>query len=82
MSCIQLCKKPGYLSAGLVQGASASVYALLACNAVVDPYRRFVWLFGLQLNSLGYAPANPQQTPSIGQMQGGVALGWDSRPWP
>ncbi|KAK9819160.1 hypothetical protein WJX81_004112 [Elliptochloris bilobata] len=35
------------------QGASASIYALLACNAVVDPYRKFVWLFGLELNSLG-----------------------------
>ena len=37
------------------QGASASIYALLACTAVIDPYRRFVWLFGLELNSLGCA---------------------------
>ncbi len=33
--------------------ASAPVYALLACTAVVQPYRRFVWLFGIELNSLG-----------------------------
>ena len=52
--CLRLC-------AHVVQGASASVYALLACNAVVDPYRRFVWLFGLQLNSLGCVLASPQQ---------------------
>lgn len=37
------------------QGATASIYALLACTAVIDPYRRFVWLFGLELNSLGCA---------------------------
>ena len=47
------------------QGASASIYALLACNAVVDPYRRFVWLFGLQLNSLGCVPAGSQQKASL-----------------
>ncbi|EIE19025.1 hypothetical protein COCSUDRAFT_54724 [Coccomyxa subellipsoidea C-169] len=35
------------------KGASAPVYALLACTALVQPYRKFVWLFGLQLNSLG-----------------------------
>jgi membrane associated rhomboid family serine protease len=33
--------------------ASAPVYALLACTALVQPYRRFVWLFGIELNSLG-----------------------------
>ncbi len=38
------------------KGASAPVYALLACTALVQPYRKFVWLFGLQLNSLGCGP--------------------------
>ena len=37
-------------------GASAAVYALLACTALVQPYRRFVWLFGIELHSLGCAP--------------------------
>lgn len=37
------------------KGASAPVYALLACTALVQPYRKFVWLFGLELNSLGCA---------------------------
>lgn len=55
-----------------MQGASASVYALLACNAVVDPYRRFVWLFGLQLNSLGCVPASAQDTVSV------WAFGWSA----
>lgn len=40
------------------KGASAPVYALLACTALVQPYRRFVWLFGLQLNSLGCGSGN------------------------
>ncbi len=35
------------------KGASAPVYALLACTALVQPYRKFVWLFGVELNSLG-----------------------------
>lgn len=35
------------------KGASASVYALLACTALMQPYRKFVWLFGVELNSLG-----------------------------
>ena len=35
------------------KGASASVYALLACTALMQPYRKFVWLFGIELNSLG-----------------------------
>ncbi len=35
---------------------NAAVYALLACTALVQPYRRFVWLFGIELNSLGCAP--------------------------
>ena len=35
------------------KGASAPVYALLACTALMQPYRKFVWLFGVELNSLG-----------------------------
>ena len=35
------------------KGASAPVYALLACTALMQPYRKFVWLFGIELNSLG-----------------------------
>ncbi|CAL5224585.1 g7292 [Coccomyxa viridis] len=35
------------------KGASAAVYALLACTALMQPYRKFVWLFGIELNSLG-----------------------------
>ena len=35
------------------------VYAMLACTALVQPYRRFVWLFGIELNSLGYAVSGP-----------------------
>jgi membrane associated rhomboid family serine protease len=42
-------------------GASAAVYAMLACTALVQPYRRFVWLFGIELNSLGCA--KPLQGP-------------------
>ena len=34
-------------------GASSAVYGMLACTALVQPYRRFVWLFGIELNSLG-----------------------------
>lgn len=43
-------------------GASAAVYALLACTALVQPYRRFVWLFGIELNSLGCGPTFPPVT--------------------
>ena len=31
------------------------MYALLACTALMQPYRKFVWLFGVELNSLGCA---------------------------
>ena len=36
------------------KGADSVLYALLACHVVVDPYRKFVWLFDVELNSLGY----------------------------
>ncbi|KAK9804862.1 hypothetical protein WJX72_008960 [[Myrmecia] bisecta] len=39
------------------KGATSAVYALLACHVMVDPYRKFVWLFNLELNSLGLLAA-------------------------
>lgn len=35
------------------KGGTAALYALLAATVVVHPYRKHVWLFGMELNSLG-----------------------------
>ena len=45
--------RPGDSPSLQARAVSAAVYALLACNAAVHPYRKFVWLFGIELNSLG-----------------------------
>eukprot|EP00884_Botryococcus_braunii_P014521 jgi/Botrbrau1/2306/Bobra.101_2s0127.1 len=39
------------------KGGTAAVYALIASMVVVHPYRKLVWLFGIELNSLGLLAA-------------------------